>query len=107
MPEYTGAAATAVVAVVALELTVLRTGLFRHGRYWASIGIVFAFQVLVNGWLSRLEAPTFLYHPDAITGVRFPWDIPVEDIAYGWSLVTVSIALWIHAGARHRARVGS
>jgi lycopene cyclase domain-containing protein len=105
VPEYTLAALAAAAAVIALELGVWRTGIFRMPVYWVSAAIVFGFQVLVNGWLSRLTAPTFFYNSDAITGVRFPWDIPVEDLAYGWALVTLAIVLWERA--RERLPVGA
>jgi lycopene cyclase domain-containing protein len=43
------------------------------------------------------------YGKDQFLGVRFPWDIPVEDFAYGFALVTLTIVLWERAGgdARH------
>jgi lycopene cyclase domain-containing protein len=103
MPEYTVAAAASVVVVVALELLVLRTGLFRRVAYWLTLAIVWAFQVPVDGWLTRLSAPVVLYAPDQATGVRFPWDIPVEDFAFGFSLVTVTLLLWERRSGHGRA----
>ena len=50
--EYTLAAAGGVVLAVALELLVLRTGLFRDPRYWVALAIVACFQLLVNGVLT-------------------------------------------------------
>jgi lycopene cyclase domain-containing protein len=94
MPEYTLAAAAAVVAVVALELAVLRTGLFRQRAYWISMGIVFAFQVLVDGWLTKLSAPIVLYDDDRRALPRLPWDIPLEDFLYGFALLTLVLLLW-------------
>jgi len=46
---YTLPALVSVFIVIALELAVLRTGLFRKVEYWISMGIVFAFQVIVDG----------------------------------------------------------
>lgn len=92
--EYTAAAVAAPVAVVALELAVLRTGLLRQRRYWLTIAVVLAFQVPVDGWLTRRPAPVVSYHPDAASGVRGPWDIPVEDFGFGFALVTVTLLLW-------------
>jgi lycopene cyclase domain-containing protein len=97
MPEYTVAAAVAVVAVVALEVRVLGSGVFRRPAYWVAMAIVFAFQVLVDGWLTKLSAPIVLYDGDAVTGVRFPWDIPVEDFLFGFALLTLVLALWERA----------
>jgi lycopene cyclase domain-containing protein len=103
MPEYSVAAAVAAVAVVALELVVLRTGLFRQRAYWATMVIVFGFQILVDGWLTKRSAPIVLYADDHNTGVRAPWDIPVEDFVYGFALLTLVLLLWVRAGASRRA----
>lgn len=100
MPEYTVAAVVALLVVIALELLVFRTGLFRRPTYWASMAIVLGFQVLVDGWLTKLSAPVVLYAPAENTGVRFPWDIPVEDFAYGSALVTLVLLLWERLGDR-------
>ncbi|HET6952092.1 MAG TPA: lycopene cyclase domain-containing protein [Acidimicrobiales bacterium] len=106
MPEYTLAAVAAVAAVVALELRVLRTGLFRRGAYWASMAIVFAFQVVVDGWLTKLSAPVVVYDDDRTTGVRAPWDIPVEDFLFGFALLTLVLLLWARAGSPAGGRAG-
>jgi lycopene cyclase domain-containing protein len=91
---YTVPAALAAVAVCALELAVLRTGLFRRLAYWLSMIIVFGFQILVDGWLTKLSAPVVIYDNRQITGVRFPFDIPVEDFLFGFALVTAVLLLW-------------
>lgn len=98
MPEYTVLAVLSVVAVVLAETLWWRTGLFRSGRYWISMGIVAFFQVLVDGWLTKLSAPIVLYAPQHILGVRVPWDIPVEDFLFGFTMVTLTILLWERAG---------
>jgi lycopene cyclase domain-containing protein len=92
--EYTVAALSAPIAVVALELLVLRTGLFREARYWVTVGIAMAFQVPVDGWLTRAERPIVNYSADATSGLRFPWHIPVEDFGFGFALVTLTLLLW-------------
>ncbi|MET8763388.1 lycopene cyclase domain-containing protein [Lentzea sp. NPDC004782] len=92
--EYLVAACAAVLLVVALELLVLRTGLFLRPAYWVTMAIVLAFQVPVDGWLTKLEAPVVVYADWAISGVRMPWDIPVEDFLYGFAMVTAVLLLW-------------
>ena len=82
-----------------LELCWLRTGLFRRPEYWLTMAIVFAFQVAVDGWLTKLSAPIVLYDRPATLGLRAPWDIPVEDFVYGFSLVTLVLLLWVRAQA--------
>ena len=87
--------AVASVAVVrAAALALLRTGRDRRPAYWVAIAIVLAFQIPVDGWLTKLSAPIVLYHRPATTGLRFPWDIPVEDFLYGFALVTAALLLW-------------
>jgi len=94
MPEYTAMTVVGVVAVVALELLWLRTGVFATVRYWVAIVIVFAFQVLVDGWLTKLSDPVVLYDERQMLGLRAPWDIPVEDFGFGFTMVTLCILLW-------------
>jgi lycopene cyclase domain-containing protein len=91
---YTLTALLAVVAVVALELVWLRTGLLRRRSFWVAYGICLGFQVLVDGWLTKRSAAIVRYDPDEITGWRVPWDIPVEDYVYGFALITLTLLLW-------------
>ena len=94
MPDYTVATVLAVVVVVLLELAWLRTGVFRSAQYWFALLIVFGFQVLVDGWLTKLSRPIVIYAPADFSGVRFPWDIPIEDFGFGFAMVTLTILLW-------------
>jgi lycopene cyclase domain-containing protein len=100
MPEYTVAAIVAVVLALTLERFVLRTGLLRTPAYWLTMAIVFGFQCLVDGWLTKLDAPIVRYAPDAITGIRIPWDVPIEDFLFGFALLTSVLLLWEWAGRR-------
>jgi lycopene cyclase domain-containing protein len=91
---YSLPAVVAVLAVCGLELLVLRTGLFRRPAYWLSMLIVVGFQILVDGWLTKLTAPIVIYDDRQITGIRFPFDIPIEDFLFGFALVTAVLLLW-------------
>jgi lycopene cyclase domain-containing protein len=91
---YTVPAVLAVAAVCALEVLAWRTGLFRRRTYWLSMLIVVGFQILVDGWLTKLSAPIVVYDDRQITGIRFPFDIPVEDFLFGFALVTAVLLLW-------------
>jgi lycopene cyclase domain-containing protein len=97
---YTLPALASVSAVVALELGRLRTGLFRRATYWITMLIVFGFQVAVDGWLTKLSAPTVIYDSAGISGLRFPFDIPVEDFLFGFALVTATLLGWHHSPRR-------
>lgn len=90
----------AAVAVVVVELAWLRTGLLRRPAYAVTMAIMFVGQTLVDGWLTKLSAPIVLYDEEQTSGVRFPWDIPVEDFLFGFALLTLVLLLWERAGAR-------
>ena len=91
---YTVPAIVAALAVGVLEFTVLRTGLFRRPAYWLSMLIVIGFQILVDGWLTKLSAPVVVYDNRQTSGIRFPLDIPIEDFLFGFALVTAVLLLW-------------
>ncbi len=91
---YTVPAVVAALAVCALELTVLRTGLFRRPAYWLSLLIVIGFQIVTDGWLTKLSAPIVIYDNRQTSGIRFPFDIPIEDFLFGFALVTAVLLLW-------------
>ena len=95
MREYTLASAGGVVLAVLLELRVLRTGLFRDRRYWITLAIVAGFQLLVNGILTC--PPIVSYDPGQILGPRLAC-APIEDLGFGFAMVTTTIALWRRAG---------
>jgi lycopene cyclase domain-containing protein len=92
--EYTLAAVAAPVAVVVLELTVLRTGLLVRPRFWAAIVVVLAFQVPVDGWLTGGAMPVVGYSAEATSGARGPFGIPVEDFGFGFAMATLTLLLW-------------
>ncbi|MCW2903778.1 MAG: hypothetical protein JWO67_6043 [Streptosporangiaceae bacterium] len=98
---YTLPALASVAAVTALEVVWLHTGLFRRASYWITMLIVFGFQIAVDGWLTKLSAPIVIYNPAQISGLRFPFDIPVEDFLFGFALVTATLLGWL---SPHRQR---
>ncbi len=104
MPAYPAFSLLAVGVVVALELLWFRTGVFRQRAYWLAMLIVFAFQVPVDGWMTKLSDPIVIYEPSVLSGVRFPLDIPLEEFAYAWAMVTFAILLWERAGRAEGAR---
>ena len=94
MPEYTLLTGLAVITVVVAELAYFKSGIFTSVQYWLSMLIIFAFQIPVDGWLTKLSAPIVIYNPKEILGLRVPWDIPVEDFGFGFAMVTLTILLW-------------
>jgi lycopene cyclase domain-containing protein len=91
---YTWSSLAAVAAVVLLELRVLRTGLFADRTFWMAYGIIVFFQCLVDGWLTKLSAPIVIYDEARMTGWRIPWDVPVEDFAFGFAMCVLALLLW-------------
>jgi lycopene cyclase domain-containing protein len=102
--EYTALALVAVVAVVALDVAVLHTGLLATRAYWLALAICYGFMIAVNGWLTKLSAPIVVYDRGATSGWRVPWDIPVEDYLFAFALLTLAMLLWDAAGRREAAR---
>jgi len=99
-PIYPTLAVTAAVAVVALELWVLRTRLFRDPAYWISLAICLAFMIPVDGWLTKHSAPIVLYRPEDTSGIYPIWDIPLEEYAYAFAMLTLVMLTWDHLGRR-------
>ena len=104
---YTVPAIVAALAVGALELTVVRTGLFRRPAYWLSMLIVIGFQILVDGWLTKLSAPVVVYDNRQTSGIRFPLDIPIEDFFFGFAFVSSRSTVRCELMQSHPPRVRS
>lgn len=100
MPIYPTLAVTAAVVVMLLELRVLRSGLFREPAYWISMAICYAFMIPVDGWLTKQSAPIVLYRPEDTSGMYPIWDIPLEEYAYAFALLTLVMLVWDRLGAR-------
>jgi lycopene cyclase domain-containing protein len=101
--SYTLAALGADCLVVLAELLWLRTGLFRRPAYVVTMAIVLAFQVPMDGWLTKTSAPIVIYNAHDLSHLRFPWDIPVEDFLFCFALITSVLLLWArHSESRSR-----
>ena len=94
MPIYPALAIAAAVAVVVLELAILRTGIFRDVAYWIAMAICIAFMIPVDGWLTKLSAPIVLYRDSDTTGVRPVWDILAEEYLYAFAMLTLVMITW-------------
>ena len=99
-PIYPTLAVLAAIGVVLLEVLVFRSGLFRQRAYWLSMGIVFGFMIPVDGWLTKLSAPIVIYRERDTSGIRPVWDIPLEEFAYAFALLTLVILVWDRTAAR-------
>ena len=63
-----------------------------------SAAIAEALRAALDGLLTRLPDPIVGYSSRQISGLRMPFDIPVEDFAFGFALVTATILAWIVTG---------
>ena len=100
--SYSALAVTAVVAVLVVDLAVLRTRMVTRRVFWAPYAIVIVFQLLMNGVLTGLDVVT--YDPGAIWGPRIAY-APVEDLLFGFALVVLTLASW--AAVNRRANTAS
>lgn len=104
MGEYTLLTIAGIILTLLVEFAWLKTGLFRQAQYWIAMAIVFFFQCLVDGWLTKLSNPIVLYNPEHHLGVRFPWDIPIEDFGFGFAMLTLTMLFWVALKRRQAAR---
>ena len=95
--SYSALAVIAVVGVLVVDLAVLRTRLVTRRVFWATYAIVVVFQLLVNGVLTGLDVVT--YDPAAIWGPRIAY-APVEDLLFGFAMVTLTLASWAAVNRR-------
>ena len=95
--SYTQIALCAVAASVLLDLFALRTRLLTHKAFWASYAIIVGFQLLTNWWLTSRNI--VMYDRHQILGPRIA-SAPLEDLAFGFSLVLGVLALWVYWGRR-------
>ncbi|MCW2495996.1 lycopene cyclase domain-containing protein [Jatrophihabitans sp.] len=99
--NYTLLAGLGVLLAAGLDLLLLRTRLLVTRTFWTAYGIVVFFQLVTNGVLTGL--PVVRYDPRRILGLRVIY-APVEDLLFGFAMVTITLALWVSLGRR---RAGS
>ncbi len=108
---YTQLGLLAIVAMVVVDLWVLRTRLLRRRVFWTSYGIILFFQLVTNGMFTGFGIVK--YADAAIIGGTSPVTgpppfigdgrlafAPVEDLMFGFALVLMSLSLWIYWGRR-------
>lgn len=104
--SYTQLAIGGVVFAVVIDLFVARTRLLRRRTFWVAYAILLVFQLLTNGFLTHQQVVR--YDPHAVLGGATPtllggWRIvyaPVEDIAFGFCLITLTLVSWVWWGRR-------
>ena len=96
MPEFTILCGVGLL-ITALVGWRLKTKLFREPAFWINYCIILTFEVLIDGWLTKLSAPIVIYDNDFMTNIRFPWDIPLEDFVFGIPMVVIPLMLWLRS----------
>ncbi len=95
--NYTVLAVIGVVVAALLDQLVLRTNLLRRKAFWTAYAIVFVGQLAVNGVLTGLRVVRYDRH--RIIGWRLVY-APVEDLLFGFALVTITLSTWVWLGRR-------
>lgn len=108
---YTAIGVLAVAIAVLLDLFVFKTRMVTRPIFWASYAIVVFFQLITNGLFTGTQIVK--YDGSAIIGGTSPVDAappflgdgriafaPAEDLLFGFSLVLLSLSLWVFWGRR-------
>lgn len=103
---YTQLAILGVAVTIVVDLMVARTFLLRRKVFWVSYAIILACQLVTNGILTGFRIVR--YNDADIIGdsrVVFVGDgriafAPVEDLLFGFALVTLTLVGWVWWGRR-------
>lgn len=95
--SYTVAVVIGLAFAAALDALVLRTNLLQRKAFWTAYAIVLGFQLVVNGVLTGQRL--VVYSPGDILGPRVLY-APIEDLAFGFSLVLQTMSWWVWWGRR-------
>ena len=107
MGEYTALTLLAIVVVIVLDLFVVRTRLLTTLGFWLTLAIMWAFQIPVDGWLTRLDAAIVRYDETQFSGIRVFWDSPIEDFGFGFAMVVATLMVWTVLTRRARGSTAS
>ena len=94
---YTELAILSVLLVIVIDRYLLKTRLLEKKAFWTAYAIIVFFQLITNWWLTSRNILS--YSEEAIIGWRIA-SAPVEDLLFGFSMVTLTMSLWIFWGRR-------
>jgi hypothetical protein len=109
--SYTSLAVIAVVSAAVLDLVVLRTKVLQTAVFWVSWAIILPFQLLTNGLFTgsrivRYDGSAIIGNttpevgrPEFLGAGRIAY-APVEDLMFGFSLIVLSLSVWVLLGRR-------
>lgn len=98
---YTQLALLSVILAVLFDLYGTRSRMVTRKSFWTAYGIMVFFQLITNWWLTSRGILT--YDEDVIVGLRIA-SAPAEDLLFGFSMITLTISLWIYWGRREIQR---
>lgn len=98
--NYSLTAVAGIALAIAYDLWIARTRLVTRRAFWTAYAIVLGFQLVVNGVLTGMRIVR--YDDRRIIGWRVAY-APVEDLAFGYAMVLVTLATWVWLGRTHRA----
>ncbi len=94
---YTALTISAIALTVLIDLRILKTRLLTRKVFWTSYAIILFFQLITNWWLTSNQIVS--YSEDFILGARIA-AAPIEDLGFGFALVTNVMARWVDWGRR-------
>ena len=94
---YTELALSMTVVAFIFDLYATRSKVVTRKSFWNAYGIMLFFQLITNWWLTSRGILT--YDEDVIIGIRIA-SAPVEDLFFGFSMITMTISLWIYWGKK-------
>jgi len=94
---YTQLALLSVILAVLFDLYGTRSRMVTRRSFWTAYGIMVFFQLITNWWLTSRGILT--YDEDVIVGLRIA-SAPAEDLLFGFSMITLTISLWIYWGRK-------
>ena len=94
---YTELAILSVLLVILIDRYLLKTLLLEKKAFWTAYAIIVFFQLITNWWLTSRNILS--YSEEAIVGWRIA-AAPAEDLLFGFSMVTLTMSLWIFWGRR-------
>ena len=79
------------------DLYVTQSKMVTRKSFWNAYSIMLFFQLITNWWLTSRGILT--YDKDVIIGTRIA-AAPIEDLFFGFSMITMTISLWIYWGKK-------
>jgi lycopene cyclase domain-containing protein len=94
---YTQLALLMTVLAILFDLYVTQSKMVTRKSFWNAYSIMLFFQLITNWWLTSRGILT--YDKDVIIGTRIA-AAPIEDLFFGFSMITMTISLWIYWGKK-------